>query len=89
MIFLFGIGIRFNNEKGDFHLILYDNVPAGAGFIDEIYENFNEVLYEAKNIVNNCNCDTVCHVCLLHPSNQFYAGKLRRKLANEALNLVL
>jgi len=41
---------RFNSLRGDFKLILYDNVPAGAGFIEEIYDNFTDVLEEAKKI---------------------------------------
>ncbi len=82
--------IKFNNLRGDFKLILYDNVPAGAGFIEEIYDKFTDVLEEAKKIVNNCSCspDSVCSVCLLHPTNQYYAGKLKRVLASKALDVV-
>ncbi len=81
--------IRLNGNREDFNLILYDSVPAGAGFIEEIYENFEKVLEEAKKIADECICspDTVCPICLLHPTNQFYAGKLQRILASKALSL--
>lgn len=70
-------------------LILYDNVPAGAGFIGEIYENFEDVISEAYRIVSNCSCgeDSCCPSCLLHFSNQFFADILQRKYAKEFLEL--
>ena len=70
-------------------LILYDNVPAGAGFIGEIYENFEDVISEAYRVVSNCSCgeDSCCPSCLLHFSNQFFADILQRKYAKEFLEL--
>jgi len=48
----------------DNNLILYDNVEGGAGYVNTIFEKFEEILDEAKNIVLNCPCERGCLKCL-------------------------
>jgi len=70
-------------------LIIYDNVPAGAGFITEIYENFEDVLDKALEIVSNCSCgeDSCCPSCLLSYSNQYFADLLQRRFARDLIEI--
>lgn len=84
-------GVLKPSSNDNYELIIYDNVPAGAGFIEDIYERFEEVLEKAKKLVEECKCDdeTVCAECLLHFSNQMFAKRLKRGLAKKILERVL
>jgi len=80
-------GILYPSE--DTELVIYDNVPAGAGFIREIYENFENILAKAEEIVSNCSCseDSCCPSCILHYSNQYFADILQRQAALELIRI--
>lgn len=68
-------------------LILYDNVPGGAGYMREIRDNLEKVLGEAYRVVDRCACgpETSCYECLRSYYNQWSHDRLRRGLARDLL----
>lgn len=75
-------GCLYLSEEG-IMLILFDNVPGGAGHVKRLMgeENFNNVLKSALNRVKNCSCglETSCYGCLRNYQNQFCHDLLQRK----------
>lgn len=71
-------------------IILYDNVDGGAGYVDIIFDNFEEVLQRANRIVDeeyetyHENCDHGCLRCLWS-----YRNKRDIKLIDKQLILPL
>ncbi|QPC80936.1 DEAD/DEAH box helicase [Phototrophicus methaneseepsis] len=61
-------------------VVLYDNVPGGAGHVRQIQKEFASVVREALNIVNctDCSPETSCYHCLRDYSNQLYHHILKR-----------
>lgn len=82
-------GCLYPSEEG-IMLILFDNVPGGAGHVKRLmdYENLNEVLRSALYRVKNCSCgpETSCYGCLRNYQNQFCHEQLKRGLVLEFLN---
>ena len=77
-------------------LILFDEVPGGAGHVKRIAqeENFMAVLEEAYRIVKTCECggkqgDTSCYGCLRNYTNQYCHSKLKRGYVIEFLEDLL
>ena len=69
-------------------IILYDNVPGGAGLVVRLEdrEMLIECLNSAKEKINgDCGCDSSCYGCLRNYKNQFAHGKLSRNDAFEFL----
>ena len=86
-------GIAVKNKANCYDLIIYDNVPGGAGHVKRIMdkkmllETFNLAL---KKVEQDC-CDenSSCYNCLRNYNNQSYHKMLKRKLAKETLEEVL
>lgn len=72
-------------------IVLYDNVPGGAGHVKAIKENFYGVLREARRILNcdDCSPDTSCYHCLRDYNNQFFHELLKREKALKFLDLLV
>lgn len=72
-------------------IVLYDNVPGGAGHVKNIKENFIAVLEEARRVLscNDCAPDTSCYHCLRDYDNQFFHDLLKRKPAQDYLDLLI
>ena len=69
-------------------IVLYDNVPGGAGLVAQLEQEvvFREVLAEAKQRVEgNCGCDSSCYGCLRSYRNQFAHPHLDRHHALDAI----
>ena len=67
-------------------IVLYDNVPGGAGLVAQLEQEkvFLEVIANARNRVEgNCGCDSSCYGCLRSYRNQFAHPHLDRKKALE------
>ncbi len=81
-------GCLYPSEEGTM-LILFDNVPGGAGHVKRLMdkENFNDVLNSALARVKNCSCglETSCYGCLRNYQNQFYHEQLKRGVVLEFL----
>lgn len=68
-------------------LVLFDNVPGGAGLCRRISDDLRQVSREAYAVVTECVCgeETSCYQCLRNFANQPYHHDLRRDLAREVL----
>ncbi len=63
-------------------IVLYDNVPGGAGLVASLEKNdvLQNVLEEAKNRVNgDCGCTESCYGCIRSYRNQFAHPHLQRE----------
>lgn len=72
-------------------IILYDDVPGGAGHVRRINEALPTVFRTAYHHVSSCECgpETACHQCLWNFYNQPLHDKLARGLAVEFLQKAL
>ena len=73
-------------NPGDTSIVLYDNVPGGAGLVSELEREtiFELVISNARQRVQGgCGCDSSCYGCLRSYRNQFAHHYLDRKLALE------
>src|SRR5690606_27782768 len=61
-------------------IVLYDDVPGGAGYVRQIRDNIETVLHAAHHVVScpDCGPETSCYRCLRDYNNQFYHPLLRR-----------
>lgn len=71
------------------NIIIYDNVPGGAGYSRRIAERFDEVLKTALKIVSSCNCATSCYDCLQTYSNQPFHNQFNRHLVADFLRPIV
>ena len=72
-------------------LVLFDNVPGGAGHVRRIGEGLPLVLRAAWDRVARCECgeETSCYECLRNFYNQHYHDQLHRGLARDFLRTLL
>lgn len=72
-------------------LILFDNVPGGAGYARRIVERLPELFRAALVRVAQCECgpETSCYNCLRGYTNQVFHETLSRGAAAEVLQQVL
>ena len=73
---------------GESAIVLYDNVPGGAGLVAQLEQEpvFEEVLTNARQRVQgNCGCDSSCYGCLRSYRNQFAHPHLDRRYALETI----
>ena len=80
--------IAGGTNPGESAIVLYDNVPGGAGLVAQLEQEttFDKVLANAKSRVQgNCGCDSSCYGCLRSYRNQFAHPHLDRRIALEAI----
>lgn len=73
-------------------LILYDDVPGGAGHVKRIADQIPDVIIQAlKKVEGQCGCgpETSCYGCLRNYSNQTIHEKLCRGDALKYLTFLL
>ena len=91
------LGIRRNDLNGTLYpysptyipaLMLYDDVPGGAGHVRRIKDSLPAVFEAALDRIDKCECgpETACHECLWNFYNQPYHDEIARGLAVEFLN---
>ncbi|WNS73985.1 DEAD/DEAH box helicase [Bacillus sp. DTU_2020_1000418_1_SI_GHA_SEK_038] len=51
-----------HNEKPT--IFFYDRYPGGVGLSEKIYEGFEHVLHEAREMVDKCQCEQGCPSCI-------------------------
>ncbi len=82
------VTITSGDQQGESAVVLYDNVPGGAGLVAQLEheEVFSDVLGAAKERVQgNCGCNSSCYGCLRSYRNQFAHAHLDRLRALEIL----
>jgi len=77
------------NSNGIAEIVIYDNVPGGAGYAQQIAAKFGEVLQRAYELVNSCDCGTSCYDCLRTYSNQMFHAELNRHVVANFLQPLL
>ena len=78
-------------------LIIYDDVPGGAGHVKRVKEEncIEGILKKAYEIVNECDCGNEseghasCYACLRNYKNQHYHEYLDRRLVIDFLKYLL
>lgn len=85
--------LEMNPDQGSYDILLYDNVPGGAGHVKRLMEKDAVInsLKEAMVKVSQECCDenTSCYNCLRNYYNQSYHNRLRRIYAKEYLTRLL
>jgi ATP-dependent helicase YprA (DUF1998 family) len=69
-----------NGVNGYIEIYIYDTTPAGAGFSEKIFDNFDSVLKETENVLIECKCNKSCHSCLRTYENRIMHTRLDRRL---------
>jgi len=84
-------GTLYGADGASQTLILFDDVPGGAGHVRRIGRALREVLDEALEVVRDCSCgaETSCYECLRSFRNQFCHEELSRGAAARVLARVL
>lgn len=80
-----GYRIRYNKDNVWIDIYLYDSLSSGAGYSSGVPEFRDEVMNEAKKILEACDCDEACNNCLKHYWNQRVEAHLDRKAALQLL----
>ncbi len=70
-----------NAQAGRAEIVIYDNVPGGAGYSQRIAEQFPEILQRAYQLVASCSCGSSCYDCLRTYTNQVFHHDLNRHSA--------
>lgn len=85
--------LEMNLDQGSYDILLYDNVPGGAGHVKRLMEKDAVInsLKEAMTKVSQECCDenTSCYNCLRNYYNQSYHNRLRRIYAKDYLKSLL
>lgn len=94
------LGIRRDDLDGTLYyhsiqvppaLVLFDNVPGGAGHVRRVAEEMEQIFIAAWQRVEHCECgqETSCYECLRNFRNQPYHDRLSRGLARDFLRCLL
>jgi len=82
------VTITGGERPGESAVVLYDNVPGGAGLVAQLENErvFGEILGAAtERVQGNCGCDSSCYGCLRSYRNQFAHAQLDRTRALDIL----
>jgi ATP-dependent helicase YprA (DUF1998 family) len=93
------LGIRRDDLDGTLYrhthdvapaLVLFDNVPGGAGHVHRIADHLRPVFESAWEKVATCECgeETSCYECLRNYRNQHFHDRLHRGLVRDFLEEV-
>ena len=88
----FNVTITAGSAKDKTAIVLYDNVPGGAGLVEQFEkeQDFRTMLNNAKERVSGgCGCDQSCYGCLRSYRNQFAHPELDRCVALKHIDAVL
>ena len=84
--------LELNLEKGSYDVLIYDNVPGGAGHVKRLIDEeiMRKALESARSKVlqNCCDENTSCYNCLRNYYNQSKHSLLRRGYAREIIDLL-
>jgi DEAD/DEAH box helicase domain-containing protein len=64
-----------NQSFGQPTVVLYDQVPAGIGFSEKLFEMHNELIARAYELVSECACTDGCPSCVGPGGENGYGGK--------------
>lgn len=85
--------IEMNLECQSYDVLLYDNVPGGAGHVKRLLSRnavINSLAAGLEKVSTECCAeDTSCYNCLRNYNNQSYHNFLQRKLAIDVIEVLL
>jgi len=64
-----------NKSFGQPSVVLYDQVPAGIGFSEKLFEMHDELMSRAYELVSECQCTDGCPSCVGPGGEKGYGGK--------------
>ena len=85
-------GALYENDHGGMSLLIYDDVPGGAGHAKQLSEMVDELIRMAFEVVDgHCGCgpETCCYGCIANYYNQSKQASLSRGVAKEVLGSLL
>ena len=85
-------GTMYENETHGISLLIYDDVPGGAGHARQLSDRVSELIEEAYRVVDgHCGCgeETCCYGCIANYYNQMRQAKLSRGAAKRVLKALL
>ena len=66
-------------------MVIYDQIPAGIGFSERLFELHDELLARALELVSSCECEDGCPSCVGPGGEQGYGGKREARALLEVL----
>ena len=85
-------GTLYENEMHSTSVMIYDDVPGGAGHANQLSDRVEELIEEAYRVVDgHCGCgdETCCYGCIANYYNQMKQAKLSRGAAKRILGALL
>ncbi len=85
-------GTLYENEMHSTSVMIYDDVPGGAGHASQLNNIVKELIEEAYNVVDgHCGCgeETCCYGCIANYYNQTRQANLSRGAAKRILGALL
>lgn len=76
-------GLIWMNENLKYEMILFDDIPNGAGHMQIVQQNLKSIFNEAKKRISQDCCDRACPKCLLTFYNQHFDEQLDKNLVIE------
>lgn len=72
--------------EGQPAVVIYDQVPAGVGFSQRLFEIHDELMASAHDLVATCECADGCPSCVGPAGEDGYGGKREARALLEALS---
>ncbi len=66
-------------------IVIYDQIPAGIGFSERLFELHDELITRALELVRDCACEDGCPSCVGPGGEQGYGGKKEARALLSAL----
>lgn len=85
-------GTTYKNDAGGFSVLIYDDVPGGAGHARQLSDEVPQLIEEAYKVVDgHCGCgeETCCYGCIANYYNQVVQANLSRGAAKRILETLL
>ena len=85
-------GTIYENDRHGMSLLIYDDVPGGAGHARQLSNRVQELIEEAYRVVDgHCGCgeETCCYGCIANYYNQTKQSRLSRGAAKRLLGALL
>ncbi|HNS17346.1 MAG TPA: DEAD/DEAH box helicase [Bacteroidales bacterium] len=72
----------FRNNDDTYNALLYDPMPGGSGLLDQIMDNWKDIIEISIRLLENCSnkCEESCYTCMRTYTNSFYHNILDRHL---------
>lgn len=84
-------GTTFGTRESGHQLVLFDDVPGGAGHVRRVADRVQEIIDHALLRISTCSCgeETSCYMCLRSFRNQMFHEQLSRGAAIDVLQHVV